>query len=424
MFKATLLDEHGQKTQTVVTFPATDDNGVATVSNLAQGKYYVEEVENTRIVASTAIPATLTLPFTNEEGTAWVYDAHIYPKNEDIQISKDIQHLGNDHHTADINEDETWIVTSDIPDDIAPISEYNLTGYKKYEIIDEIDARLQYTSTTKVVAVSGLNSDTEIGTETTLVENQDYKLTVNGQKLTYALTQDGMKKVSPYNGTVKATKIRIYFVTHIKDTITENDLGVEIPNKVKLEFTNTFNQNGDRTSDIPEVHTAGIRIYKYDADSKKPLSGAKFKIATSLENAKNNKFIQRDGKDYELTSDNNGYLLFKGLSYGTKASKYNDMSVKGSLVNKGETKYYIVETQAPVNADGDSYQPLGEPVEVTANCTSHLTANAVKVANIPPVVILTGGVGTTVFAVTGVLLSAIAAAGVIIILGKKKVSNN
>ena len=425
VFKATLLNADGSKTQTVYTFDKTNADGVATISGLAHGVYYVEEVTDTSKVASSAIPATVALPLTNAFGNGWVYDAHVYPKNEDVQICKDVTHLGNDHHTADINEDETWIVTSDIPDDIAPIEytfkdgkKQSLDGYKKYEIVDEIDSRLQYTSTTKVVAVSGSKSDVEIGTETALTENTDYTITVNGQKLTYALTQAGMKKISPYNGTVKATKIRIYFVTHIKDTITESDLGVEIPNDVKLLFTNSFNEDGERVSDVPEVHTAGIKIFKYDADTNKPLKGAKFKIATSLENANNGIFVQRDGADYELTSDENGYLLFKGLSYGTKASKYNDMSVKGTLVNEGETKYYIVETQAPMTADGDSYQLSVVPIEVKANSVSHLSANAVKVSNTPPVIILTGGVGSTLF-VVGILLAVMGAAGIFIVKKNK-----
>lgn len=444
VFTATKLDADGEKTGTVKTFPATDKNGVAKLTGLTQGKWYVEETPNTAIAASSALPVTVTLPFTSDDGTKWLYDAYVYPKNGDLTIVKDIQHLGNDHHTADIAENHTWIVTTDIPEDIAPYSvQYsdgkteNNGGYKSYSVVDTLDTRLKYISTAKVVAVANSTTETTVGDEVKLTENTDYTVSVSGQIVTYSLTDAGRAKVSPLNGKTQpnghaytssqalvsggsTTKLRIYLVTQIRNTITQDDLAKEIKNKATLKFTNSFGSDGERVSDEPEVHTTGIKIYKFDEETQQPLAGAKFKIATSEENAENGVFIQRDGKDYEVTTDEQGEALFIGLAYGTRASKYNDSSVKGSEVTDGETIYYLVETEAPVNDRGDSYQLIGGAIAAAANSTSFLKANALSIANTPPVYVMTGGIGDFPFALTGIILIGIAAVGLTFAVSRRR----
>lgn len=433
IFTATLLDENNAKTDVVKTFPETDEKGIATLTDLQQGKWYVEEVENTSAVASKSVPGSITVPFTNASGDGWVYDAHLYPKNADISITKDIQHLGNDHHTADIHEEHTWIVTSTLPDDLA---EYTTTkpngevvtekGYEKYSIVDEIDSRLEYYSTTKVCAVTDSSDDITIGTEYELAENVDYIFTKNDNTVKWSLTASGMKKISPYNGTrVQAEKMRIYFTTAIKESIADNDLGVAIPSVAKVEFTNSFGDEGERVSDTPEVHTTGIRIFKYDEVTGEALAGAKFKIATSEDNAQNGVFIQRNGEDYCITTDDNGNALFKGVAYGTSGSLFTLDKVTGTDNLTGETKYYLVETQAPVDENGNSYQLISSIIEVTANSNSHTVDYEVKIANTPPTVILTGGVGNMPYILSGAFIIGISVIGIAYFSRKRaKLTNN
>lgn len=408
VFRATRIDDNGAKIEgTETTSAPTDENGITKFSDLKQGKWYVEESENTAKVASKALPVTITLPFTSDDGGSFVYDAHIYPKNADISVNKDIQRLGNDHHTADIDEDHTWIITASLPDDL---SEYNA-----YSISDDIDERLDFKELTKVVAVLGSQTETQIGTETILRVDEDYIVkapTAADNKLKISLTESCRQKIDPDDGSVSATKIRVYFVTDISSEITAFDLGIAIPNTATVNFTNSFSESGERISDTAEVHTGGLAVYKYeDGNADKPLSGAEFKIATSKENADNGVYVQRGGEDYTLTSDENGQLVFIGLSYGAKAA--DNSSDNGQNADSGSTKYWIVETKSPTDENGTSYQMLGAPIEATIDSSSHLYDNAVRISNVSPSYVYTGGIGTPPFVVFGLTLAAASVVGII-----------
>lgn len=76
--------------------------------------------------------------------------------------------------------------------------------------------------------------------------------------------------------------------------------------------------------------------------------------------------------------------------------------------------YYLVEIQAP-----SGYNLLSYPLAVTLDESSHLADNAVKVANsnqfqLPS----TGGIGTTIFTVSGMMM--LAAAVVVLVMKKKR----
>ena len=59
-------------------------------------------------------------------------------------------------------------------------------------------------------------------------------------------------------------------------------LNEEVPNQATLEYNNGSGKESKK-SEIPEVHTGGIKILKFKTENgqKVPVSGAVFKIATS-----------------------------------------------------------------------------------------------------------------------------------------------
>lgn len=428
---------------------ATDTTGTLNINSLFQGKWSIEEVADTTKVASTALPTVIELPITNVSNQSeWLYRAHIYPKNEDIHIVKDIQHLGNNHHTADIYEPFSWIVTTDVPDDIYKCSKtlhdsdntkISWAGYSRFNIIDDLDMNIKYKGTTKVCVVTGSTSDTTVGTEKNLTYGTDYTIAVTdgkgtqNSKITWSITESGRQKLSPVLLKQKGVKLRIYFESVIRNTIGESVLGKPLKNKAKLEFTNSSGVKGTRESDIPEVHTTGIKIYKLDEKTQKPIAGTVFKIASSEENARNGVFLKqwilnasdnsyvRGENDIVVTTDENGCALFKGLYYGTKATKYNNAATKGTGHDSGETTYWVVEVKSSKDSNGFTYQLQPEPIKVTANSTSHLQANAVKVYDGIRTV-LTGGNGALLFGLVGVTAVGIGVLTIAFVATKKKKS--
>lgn len=144
-------------------------------------------------------------------------------------------------------------------------------------------------------------------------------------------------------------------------------------------------------------------IIKKDAVSGKTLSGVEFKLADSEANAKAGKFLRlvdskvvapsdsnySSGQDYVLKSDDNGQLFFTGLK-------------------KGQT-YYAVETKAL-----DGYQLDATPHAVKASYhTGHHTGQAaVTVYNQKqPILPQTGGPGSLIFILLGLILLFLAALG-------------
>lgn len=140
-------------------------------------------------------------------------------------------------------------------------------------------------------------------------------------------------------------------------------------------------------------------IIKKDAVSGKTLSGVEFKLADSEANAKAGKFLRlvdskvvapsdsnySSGQDYVLKSDDNGQLHFTGLK-------------------EGQT-YYAVETKAL-----DGYQLDATPHAVKASY--HTGQAAVTVYNQKqPILPQTGGPGSLIFILLGLILLLLAALG-------------
>jgi fimbrial isopeptide formation D2 family protein/LPXTG-motif cell wall-anchored protein len=60
----------------------TDNNGTATFSNLELGFYVVIETTVPDAVTTPMKPFLLSVPMTTTDGSDWLYDIHVYPKNE------------------------------------------------------------------------------------------------------------------------------------------------------------------------------------------------------------------------------------------------------------------------------------------------------------------------------------------------------
>lgn len=404
----------------------TDDHGVAKFTDLPQGIYLVTELDNSGVLEK-GNPFLVSIPMAHPTNpNSWLYDVHVYPKNVVAgapSIEKDVTQEGNKHDSANIGDTVTWIIKPSIPEDIADA--------KQYDIIDTLDSRLNYTGNLKVYYLEYIEGQ-EKPNEVKIPEewysaiqlfelNEKQTIDVSGptigQVLNISFNETGRKELAKLYKEKKITSIRISFTTVIN---TSADLGQAIPNNATLNYTNSFGTNTEYDvpeKDRPEVHTGGVLLEKVDAsDNNVKLSGAKFKIYPTEKDAKagTNAIMNPANKteEWEVTTDEDGIAIFKGLSYGTT----------GNAVDQGLTTYWIVETVAPTydvvvgkDENGENiiekkqYNLLKAPLEVTVTATSHLESNKVVVENRKFTLPVTGGVGTVIFTLGGLAIMGAAA---------------
>lgn len=394
----------------------TDENGNGTFNltenNLPDGVYLVVEQEHPAIVAPVD-PFYVIIPGTNEDGTELVYRIDITPKNDvrgDVTIEKDVIELGNDLSNENAYDPHRWIISTSIPADIG-------IG-KSFVISDTLDNRLDYLGNVRVTVENANGSIISA----TLTEGRDYSLSVvdndslaegkPADAFTVSLTKAGMEKVASAT-TTGITHIRVYFDAQINANA---QMGEMIPNQASLSYTNSVGVSFNPVSDIPKVYTGGARLKKVDAnDNTVVLAGAEFKLyRIATEEEKGDESIEKvtiEGMVESMVAVpffNNPKLT--GEKSNTAVSGEDGYVYIYGLV---EGEYYLVETKAPAG-----YNLPGKPITITIDENSHKDENVITVVNVSGAMLPeTGGVGTAVFTVPGLMLALAAA---VLLLQKKR----
>lgn len=407
----------------LVTTLVTDSQGHAaynfTENGYSDGVYMIVEKENPAVIQ--VVDAFFVIvPGTTEDGSGYAYTINVYPKNtteSGPDIKKDVTQIENDHDTFNVGEVHTWIIRGGVPAGIAQA--------EKYEIYDILDYRL--TLKENFVVKVGQESDPAGAEAVVLSPATDYTVNVSTavddagnavNAFNVALTADGMNAVaaavSGGTGMVADYEIRVYF-----DAVIDSDaqMGQQIPNQAKLRYTNATGISYDAESDTPEVHTGGIQILKVDAQTNEPLAGATFKLARQATDAEladadlvKEKLIV-DGVEQDVVYEE----FYTDTALTQKTDAYTTME-DGAMVLYGLAygTYYIVETKAPAG-----YNLLTMPVQVSVNESSHNEEQTVTVVNTRFVLPETGGMGTTIFTVVGLLLLGGAACLTVVSVKKK-----
>ena len=184
-------------------------------------------------------------------------------------------------------------------------------------------------------------------------------------------------------------------------------MGEANPNGVKL----TYGTNPDSTKEVkpnetPELHTGGAKFEKIDKATSAKLAGAKFVVtnaegkylkvtdATATTIAKNEWIEATDAK----AAVNAGAKVFTSASDGTFEVKGLPYGKKGDDNATGETKYKLVEVEAP-----NGYALLQQPVEFTISSTTY-TGGINQVNNNKVTIPQTGGIGSALVIAAGVLV--------------------
>ena len=161
------------------------------------------------------------------------------------------------------------------------------------------------------------------------------------------------------------------------------------------------------------VYTYGLKINKIDEDTNESLGGAEFTLS-------------KDDEEIKFIGENGNYRVAKNGENGSSVVKVNE---NGMLVLKGldADTYSLVEVKAP-----DGYVKLQHPVEVVIadeNMDGIAEAGNQEFSDgyIPVTVKndagftlpVTGGMGTTLFNIAGIVLMASGLTLIIVYLRKK-----
>lgn len=299
------------------------------------------------------------------------------------------------------------------------VSDYNIGDTITFELeatLGDIDDYETYTLTFYDEYENGLTFDkiTSVKVkDTTLTANQ-YTLTTSNGK--FNLKIDDVKKLATV---INGDKVTVTYTAVLNEDAVIGSTGNA--NEAYLQFSNNPNVEGDGTitpKDKVKVYTYQLNVEKVDsANNEIKLAGAQFKLKNNdgkFAVITNGKISAWDENGTVLTTDENGKIAFKGIDAGTyeldeiKAPDgYNKLSGAISIVIK------------PTYDNDTNLTALGDTTDITysvADGSASAVVGNSKGVSLP----ITGGIGTTIFFVTG---GVIVVGAVVALIIKKRIKN-
>lgn len=395
----------------------TAADGVLNFSNLELGVYLVKEtVTPAGVIASNDFIVSIPMTIKDDSGVqSWVYDVTATPKNTVFSgtIGKTVEAapgsvIRPDANNPDANGDpnKTVNIGTELKYTIAatlPTNFYGTDGktYTQYDIVDEASTGLTVDTTSIVV--------TNTTTNEVLVLNDDYKVTVAGQKFTVSLV-DSVSKTAISDKYSAGDEITITYSAVVNE---EAVPGVVLENNVWVDYDyegsdGPGKQDPDPDPEKPDLYTYSHALVKVN-DGTAALDGAKFNLKDP------------DGKFIKLNATNDGWTTttVEADAYVFVSGAVSPLVPNGAA-HPGFIEFYglavgdytLTEIEAP-----DGYSLLDQPVKVTLSKESTVTQQnsgydvaeaddyTTKVINVAGWTLPgTGGAGIYVFIIGGIAL--------------------
>lgn len=329
-------------------------------------------------------------------------------KSEYPTVIKTVE--GTNHASAQIGKEITFTLTSKVPD---------MTEFEDYKFFftDELSEGLTFGSITSVKVGSQSLAEDSDGPD---FDQNSYSLShpeSDAQKIrvdinnAYALFRDH-----------EGEDITVTYTATVNDNAVE--VAVDNPNNAEVNFSTNPDGSGEGSSTPSIVHTYtfGFEVNKVD-DESRPLAGAVFELQDADGNAISlikdgtayRPALDSEGGDTQVTTDATGVLAFKGLAEGTyklvevKAPDgYNKLSKPVTITIKAEySENDGTLTSWSISVDKGDDQPATEvngTLPTTGEPATPATLPEFNVENHKGVELPgTGGMGTIVFTVVGVV---------------------
>ena len=434
-----------------VAMTETDATGHTSASNMEQGLYLVVETRVPENVTSTCNPFLISLPMTTVDGSEWLYDLTVYPKNQtgnpDLEktVREDKNSTGkNTGSLTDSKDGYAHTTTASVGDVVdyqiistLPTITSKASSLSEYTYVDTLSKGIRYNKNDVVIEFfkdAGCTDKITTWNENSVKFTVTYDETQNAMAI--KMTEAGLSEIneseSVYTDSVKRgysdCAMRITYAATLTADAQMGDK--DNPNTVTLTWKRTNTTYFDTLEDCCHVYTYGVDILKQFSDGKGNIQNVKF----NLHNDTDNCYIIADLKDgtyyakgftskksdaTTFVPNSSGHIVVKGLE-DDSYSLTETATDKGYVLLKEAVKI-IIKTAESGQCEKCGAKLLTASATVNGKDVSMTDGNAIvplTVINNPGFDLpKTGGYGTWMFTIGGVAL--LGAAAFIVIRSRK-----
>ena len=434
-----------------VAMPETDATGHTSASDMEQGLYLVVETRAPENVTSTCNPFFVSLPMTTVDGAAWNYDVTVYPKNQtgNPTLDKTVREAKNSTgkntgSLTDITDGYAHTASASIGDTVdyqiistLPTITSKASGLSEYTYVDTMSKGIRYNKNDVVIEFFKDAGCTD--KIATWAENSG-KFTVGyddaANTMTIKMTEAGLNEINEAT-TVHIDSVKRGYsdctmrITYAATLTADAKLGdTDNPNEVVLTWKRTNTTYFDTLKDCCHVYTYGIDVLKQFSDNGGNLRNVKFRLHNDTDDV----FVIADLKDgvyyakgfaakkadaTTFVPNAQGHVVVKGLEDDTY-SLTEIATDKGYILLKEAIKI-VIKTAVNGQCEQCSAKLLTASATVNGKDVTMTDGNAIApltVINNPGFDLpKTGGYGTWMFTIGGVVL--LGAAAFIVIRSRK-----
>ena len=434
-----------------VAMSETDATGHTSASNMEQGLYLVVETRVPENVTSTCNPFLVSLPMTTIDGTAWNYDVTVYPKNQtgNPTLEKTVRENKNSTgkntgSLTDITDGYAHTASASIGDTVdyqiistLPTITSKASSLSEYTYVDTMSKGICYNKNDVVIEFFRDAGCTD--KVATWAENSG-KFTVGyddaANTMTIRMTDTGLSEINEaatvYTNSVKRgysdCTMRLTYAAALTADAKMGD--TDNPNEVVLTWKRTNTTYFDTLKDCCHVYTYGIDVLKQFSDNGGNVRNVKFRLHNDTDDV----FVIADLKDgvyyakgfaakkadaTTFVPDARGHVVVKGLEDDTY-SMTETATDKGYVLLKDAVKI-VIKTSENGQCEKCGAKLLTASATVNGKDVTMSDGNAIvplTVVNNPGFDLpKTGGYGTWMFTIGGVVL--LGAAAFIVIRSRK-----
>ena len=434
-----------------VAMTETDVTGHTSASDMEQGLYLVVETRVPENVTSTCNPFLISLPMTTVDGSEWLYDLTVYPKNQtgNSDLKKTVRESKNStgkHNGSltDITDGFEHTATASVGDVVdyqilssLPTITSKASSLSEYTYVDTMSKGIRYNKNDVVIEFfkdAGCTDKITTWDENSGKFTATYDDTAN--TMTIKMTETGLAEINEattvYTDSVKRgysdCTMRITYAATLTADAKMGD--TDNPNEVELTWRRTNSTYFDTLNDCCHVYTYGVDVLKQFSDGKGNIQNVKF----NLHNDTDNCYIIADLKDgiyyakgvttkksdaTTFVPNGSGHIIVKGLE--DDAYSLTEIATDKGYVLLKESVKIVITTKENGACEQCGVKLLTTSATVNGKDVTMTDGNAIvplTVVNNPGFDLpKTGGYGTWMFTIGGVAL--LGAAAFIVVKSRK-----